>query len=66
MSFHYGLDGPAHLDPLYTGTGIYFPARGFTRSGKLGVVAKTCATRTRNPRTTAPTTYRYNLDRAPA
>ena len=24
MSFHYDLDGPAHLDPLYTGTGTYF------------------------------------------
>ena len=23
MSFHYDLDGPAHLDPLSTGTGIY-------------------------------------------
>ena len=24
MSFHYDLDGPAHLDPTYTGTGIYY------------------------------------------
>eukprot|EP01048_Picozoa_sp_COSAG05_P010964 COSAG05_NODE_1000_length_6247_cov_23.555628_9_plen_49_part_00 len=23
MSFHYDLDGPAHLDPLSTGTGIF-------------------------------------------
>ena len=21
---HYDLDGPAHLDPTYTGTGIYY------------------------------------------
>ena len=21
---HYDLDGPAHLDPIYTGTGIYY------------------------------------------
>ena len=39
---------------------VIIPAQQTNRS------PRTCGTRTRNPRTTAPTTYLYRMDRAPA